>query len=303
MLLLFRDLGSSSYRHALFCEGDKKFWLTSEKADSDSKNKNAVRIAAAVAGGMSLGLNTRDSVVLGMSAFNNFTRGAIGGIGPRDIPWINGSAEDGELLFEFPPLEKAERVYPIVDSSEWVERLVSLGVKTLQLRIKELTGSDLEDEIKKSIEIAREASARLFINDYWELALKHSAYGVHLGQDDLQTADLRAIERAGLRLGVSTHCYYEAAVAHGLRPSYIAFGPVYHTELKSMDFAPQGIDNLKTLRSIFDCPLVAIGGITLERVSEVMKGKPDYISVVRDITLSKNPEARIKSWLKISKPK
>ena len=102
-----------------------------------------------------------------------------------------------------------------------------------------------------------------------------------------------------MRLGVSTHCYYEAAVAHGLRPSYIAFGPVYHTELKSMDFAPQGIENLKRWRSLFDYPLVAIGGITLERAGEVMEGQPDYISVVRDITLSKNYKERVKSWLEI----
>ena len=297
LLILCDRLSDSSYDRALFCDSGGTYWLTSEKGGTALKKIST--LATAIAGSMSVGLSVRDSVVLGTSLYKSSVRSADGFFKQCDLPWINGSAEDGETLFTFPTLPPAGRVYPIVDSFEWVERLVTLGVKTLQLRIKGFTGSRLEEEIKKSIEVSGKAGARLFINDFWELAIKHSAYGVHLGQDDLLTADIRAIEKAGLRLGVSTHCYFEAAVAHGLRPSYIAFGPVYHTELKAMDFAPQGIGNLKTWRRFFDYPLVAIGGITLERADEILEGEPDYISVVRDITLSKNPDEKVKSWLKV----
>jgi len=198
----------------------------------------------------------------------------------------------------FPPLDiTAPEIYPIVDSSEWVARLLKAGARMLQLRIKNLRGAELEKEVDASIRIAEKCDCRFFVNDYWELAVKHGAYGVHLGQEDLLTADIAEIRRAGLRLGVSTHSFEEADVAKNLKPSYAAFGPIYETKLKKMNFAPQGAAKIKTWKEMFDCPVIAIGGITLEKAREVLRGGPDAISVVRDITLAENPEKRLRDWL------
>jgi len=202
---------------------------------------------------------------------------------------------------EIPPFPQldiiAPEIYPIVDSSAWVERLLKAGARMLQLRVKNLSGEELEREVVASIRFSQKYDCRFFVNDYWELAIKHGTYGVHLGQEDILTADISAIRRAGLRLGVSTHSFEEAETAKNLKPSYAAFGPIYETKLKKMHFAPQGAGKIKTWKKMFDCPVIAIGGITLEKAREVMLGRPDAIAVVRDITLADNPEKRLRDWL------
>src|SRR5262249_53219508 len=154
------------------------------------------------------------------------------------------------------------------DSCDWLRKLLPLGVKTAQLRIKKLDGKELEDEIASAIELAKKYQCRLFINDYWELAVRFSAYGIHLGQEDLLKADIERIHSAGLRLGVSTHCYSEVARALALRPSYLAIGPIHATTTKEMKFAPQGIEALKRWRRTLRYPLVAIGGCILDNTHE-----------------------------------
>jgi hydroxymethylpyrimidine kinase/phosphomethylpyrimidine kinase/thiamine-phosphate diphosphorylase len=148
----------------------------------------------------------------------------------RDLPWLTHTAEEGIRRPQFPDCgDSPLGFYPIVPNTEWLERILPLGVATVQLRIKNKQGAALEREIADAIACARRYGARLFVNDYWQLALKHGAYGVHLGQEDLETADIAALAQAGIRLGVSTHCYAEVAHALALRPSYIAIGPVFHT--------------------------------------------------------------------------
>ncbi|MDG6692858.1 thiamine phosphate synthase, partial [Staphylococcus aureus] len=127
----------------------------------------------------------------------------------------------------FAPVPHRLGLYPVVDSVEWVTRLLDAGVRTVQLRIKDKTDAEVETDIAAAIALGQRYHARLFINDYWRLAIKHQAYGVHLGQEDLQTADLNAIRNAGLRLGVSTHDDMEIDVALAVRPSYIALGHVF----------------------------------------------------------------------------
>ena len=142
---------------------------------------------------------------------------------------------------DFPHVPFRLGLYPVVDSVQWIERLLDAGVRTLQLR--------------------RRYNARLFINDYWRLAIKHQAYGVHLGQEDLQATDLDAIRTAGLRLGVSTHDDMEIDVALAARPSYIALGHVFPTQTKQMPSAPQGLEQLaRHVERLVDYPTVAIGG-------------------------------------------
>lgn len=192
-------------------------------------------------------------------------------------------------------------IYPIVDSANWVKRLLPLGVTSIQLRIKEQPLVFIEKEIIESIIISEQYQARLFINDYWQLAIKHQAYGVHLGQTDLDIADHGAIAHAGLRLGISTHCHEEVERVLDLNPSYLAYGPVYKTFSKDLEFSPRTLTRLNYWRQSISCPLVAIGGITLERLSRVMTTNVDGIALISAITHSKNPELVTETMLEVFK--
>ncbi|KZE24446.1 thiamine phosphate synthase [Cronobacter sakazakii] len=185
----------------------------------------------------------------------------------------------------FAPVPHRLGLYPVVDSVEWVTRLLDAGVRTLQLRIKDKTEAEAEADVAAAIALGQRYHARLFINDYWRLAIKHQAYGVHLGQEDLQTADPDAIRRAGLRLGVSTHDDMEIDVALAVRPSYIALGHVFPTQTKQMPSAPQGLAQLAAhVKRLGDYPTVAIGGISLERAPAVLETGVGSIAVVSAIT-------------------
>ncbi|GLW40288.1 thiamine-phosphate synthase [Pectobacterium carotovorum subsp. carotovorum] len=186
----------------------------------------------------------------------------------------------------FAPTSQRLGLYPVVDSVEWIERLLSVGVKTIQLRIKDRSDEQAETDVIQAIALGRRYQAQLFINDYWKLAVKHQAYGVHLGQDDLDAADLTAIKQAGLRLGVSTHDDPELARAMALNPSYIALGHIFPTQTKDMPSAPQGLAELA--RHITDLedrfPTVAIGGISIDSVPAVLATGVGSIAVVSAIT-------------------
>lgn len=186
---------------------------------------------------------------------------------------------------DFPPVPFRLGLYPVVDSVEWIARLLDAGVRTLQLRIKDKRDEEVEEDVMAAIALARRYSARLFINDYWRLAIKHQAYGVHLGQEDLATTDLTAIRQAGLRLGLSTHDDMEIDVALAARPSYIALGHVFPTLTKQMPSAPQGLATLtRHVSRLGDYPTVAIGGISLARAPEVLATGVGSIAVVSAIT-------------------
>ncbi|WP_099074914.1 thiamine phosphate synthase [Proteus alimentorum] len=185
----------------------------------------------------------------------------------------------------FASTEKKLGLYPVVDSVEWIERLLKTGVTTLQLRIKDKQPKDVEQEIIEAIKLGKHYHARLFINDYWQLAIKHHAYGVHLGQEDLDIADLNAIKQSGLRLGISTHDKVELQRAKILRPSYIALGHIFPTTTKEMPSKPQGLKALKhQVEQTPDFPTVAIGGISLERVPDVVATGVGSVALVSAIT-------------------
>ncbi|MBQ0214791.1 thiamine phosphate synthase [Proteus vulgaris] len=195
----------------------------------------------------------------------------------------------------FASTEKKLGLYPVVDSIEWIERLLKIGVTTLQLRIKDKQPEDVEQEIIEAIRLGKQYHARLFINDYWQLAIKHQAYGVHLGQEDLDIADLDAIKQAGLRLGVSTHDQMELQRAKALRPSYIALGHIFPTTTKDMPSKPQGLKALKhQVEQTPDFPTVAIGGISLERVSDVIATGVGSVALVSAIT-------KASDWQKVTR--
>ena len=186
---------------------------------------------------------------------------------------------------DFPSVPFRLGLYPVVDSVAWIERLLIAGVRTLQLRIKDKRDNEVEEDVVAAIALGRQYAARLFINDYWRLAVKHQAYGVHLGQEDLETTDLSAIREAGLRLGVSTHDDMEIDVALAARPSYIALGHVFPTQTKQMPSAPQGLAQLAShIERLADYPTVAIGGISLARAPAVIATGVGSIAVVSAIT-------------------
>ncbi len=187
--------------------------------------------------------------------------------------------------------------YPIVPDTAWLARLLGQGVRLIQLRLKDAGAKRIASEIAEALALCRAQGCELVVNDYWEEAIRAGAGFVHLGQDDLASADLAAIKRAGLKLGVSTHSPEELATALRAEPDYVALGPIYETKLKAMPWAPQGLGAIAEWRAKIACPLVAIGGITLERAAPVFAAGADSIAVVTDIVTNLNPEARAREWL------
>ncbi|MCG1034619.1 thiamine phosphate synthase [Bacillus amyloliquefaciens] len=201
----------------------------------------------------------------------------------------------------FPPVPFRLGLYPVVDSVAWIERLLAAGVKTIQLRIKDKQDDEVEADVIAAIALGRRYDARLFINDYWRLAIKYQAYGVHLGQEDLETTELEAIRAAGLRLGVSTHDDMEIDVALAARPSYIALGHVFPTQTKQMPSAPQGLEQLaRHIDRLGDYPTVAIGGISLERAPAVLATGVGSIAVVSAITQADDWQAATTQLLQLA---
>ena len=189
-------------------------------------------------------------------------------------------------------------VYPIVDSAAWVTRLLPLGVRLIQLRIKQADSGQLRDEITCARDRCIAFEAQLVVNDYWELALELQCDFVHLGQQDLDHCDLPALRAGGVRFGISTHDEAELERALATNPDYIALGPIYPTLLKQMPWAPQGLARLaEWKRRIGDIPLVAIGGLTVERLAGVFDAGADCAAVVTDIVRSPEPEQRMREWL------
>ena len=191
--------------------------------------------------------------------------------------------------------------YLIVDSAAWLERLLPCGVSLVQLRAKELSERDARVEILAAKAVCERYGAQLIVNDYWKLAIETGCDYVHLGQSDLDDADVAAIRKAGIRLGLSTHDEAELERALSFDPNYVALGPIYPTILKKMPWAPQGLERIGDWkRRIGDVPLVAIGGLTVERASGVLAAGADSLAVVTDISLNANPEGRTREWLAVT---
>ncbi|MGY3607855.1 MULTISPECIES: thiamine phosphate synthase [unclassified Bradyrhizobium] len=188
--------------------------------------------------------------------------------------------------------------YPVVDSAAWVERLTKLGVGTIQLRAKDLNDAEALQIVTDALAVTKGTPTKLVVNDYWRAAIVAGAEHLHLGQEDLEGADLAEIRNARLTLGISTHDDEELATALKAEPDYIALGPIFPTTLKSMRFAPQGIPKITEWKKrIGDIPLVAIGGIKFEQAAEIFAAGADSIAVVSDITQNADPDARVRQWL------
>lgn len=297
-----------------FSNGEMSFWLTNKKIDTHNSRGTGCALSSAIAASLALGYSLYDSVVIAKMAISQGLRQSYSvnssgdntgeSFGPVnvthfpseqiDLPVLTHNSDGGlsnPLSIEpFPECnEPLLGLYPVVDEARWISKLASVGVTTMQLRVKNLAGDALENEIIEAIKLGEKHNCRLFVNDYWQLAIKHKAYGVHLGQEDLHDANLSEIKKAGLRLGLSTHCHYEVARAHAYKPSYIACGPVFHTTTKDMPWVPHGLAGLRYWRKVLSYPLVAIGGINTERFGPIAATGIDSVAMITAITLAKNP--------------
>ena len=189
---------------------------------------------------------------------------------------------------------KKPGLYPVVSSCEWLELVLKAGVHIAQLRIKDAATPELHKQIRQAIALGKQYNAQVFINDHWQLAIEFGAFGVHLGQEDLADADLHAIARTGLRLGISTHGYAEVCRALALSPSYVALGHVFATQTKMMPSVPQGLKRLARYRQLCgDIPSVAIGGIGPAQVEKVWATGVSSVAMVSAITDSPEPSQTI----------
>jgi hydroxymethylpyrimidine kinase / phosphomethylpyrimidine kinase / thiamine-phosphate diphosphorylase len=301
--------GEGKYCHDYFSNGKTSVWLSNYRISPENNHGSGCSLSSAIAAYVGKGMRILDAVVLAKAYVTQGIRMAKQygqGPGPlahdycrfdsQDLPWLSASVVDAQRHFNFPRCgDMPLGLYPVVDSASWVKRLGGQGVSTIQLRVKDMQGVALEKEITGAIAAAKGLGVRLFINDYWQLAIEHGAYGVHLGQSDLLTADMVAIEKAGLRVGISTHCEEEVGRALAYTPSYIAVGPIFETTSKEMPFLPQGLRRLTFWCQYLDCPVVAIGGINQSNVASVVEAGADGIAMIAGVVQQKDPEAAVKS--------
>jgi thiamine-phosphate pyrophosphorylase len=192
------------------------------------------------------------------------------------------------------------RFYPIFDDVAWLPRMLPLGVKLVQLRIKDQPQEMLRAQLSEGRDLCRAHGALLVVNDHWQLAIELGCDWVHLGQEDLDAADVAAIRSAGLKLGVSTHDKAELARALALKPDYVALGPIYPTILKKMKWHQQGVEKLRVWKDrVGNIPLVGIGGMRTDRAQGAFDAGADVVSAVTDITLHDDPESRAREWLEV----
>jgi hydroxymethylpyrimidine kinase/phosphomethylpyrimidine kinase/thiamine-phosphate diphosphorylase len=286
-------------------------WLSLPRVVTTHHHGTGCTFASTAAAALASGYCVADAVVLAKMATTHALRHAYAagqGAGPvqaladfvqhiANLPafTLPGATVPLNLqtLSTFAPLSHpALGVYAVVDSAAWVRRVLAAGIRTVQLRIKDPAEPTLAAQVQEAIAVAKETpGAQLFINDHWQLALQHGAYGVHLGQEDLESVDLAALRHAGVRLGLSTHSYWEVARAWALRPSYIACGPVFATQSKDMPWIPQGLDNLRYWAGVLPLPVVGIAGIDASNVGEVAATGAASAAVISAITKAGDPEA------------
>ncbi|MCC4264413.1 thiamine phosphate synthase [Oceanimonas baumannii] len=305
-----------------YSDGEREIWLASPRLETRHGHGTGCTLSSAIATAVAQDYPIEDALVLAKAYVNQGLKAAEGvgaGAGPvahlgwptklEDFPAVvmPGSRLAEQLGISGPHPKGAFAamdtnqlgLYPVVTTVAWLERLLEQGVRTLQLRIKDKADAEVVEDIKAAVELGKRYNARLFINDYWRLAIEHGAYGVHLGQEDIEVADLDAIRAAGLKLGLSTHGYYEMLRARELKPSYLALGHIFPTKTKDMPSRPQGLERLHRYVALMqhEFPLVAIGGISKDRVPLVAQTGVGSIALVTAITEAADPDATTRELL------
>ena len=313
-----RDYCVDMLQHSLTAvdTDETRYWLASPKINTKQSHGTGCTFASALASFIGLNYHIRDAFILtkayinkslalsSNSPFHSLTRADF----PKEKHYfpevlLNDSPlakkldwyQDEQLNFNqgYPKCEHVPLgLYPVVNDAQWVERLLKLGVKTIQIRVKHLVGEALEEELRTAVELGKRYNAQLFVNDHWQLAISFGAFGVHLGQEDMNEANCHAIQKAGLRLGISTHGHYELLKMHQLQPSYLAIGAIFPTKTKDMTGQIQGLSALKQLVPLLEgTPVTAIGGITLDNGQQVLDTGVSSLAVVTAITEAVDPDA------------
>lgn len=303
-------------------------WLSLPRVNTANHHGTGCVFAASVAAAMARGFVSMEALILAKMATAHALRQGYqagqgaGPVRPRfdfaqhidnlpgfSLPSLSGLSHVVSPLAFAALSEPSMGLYAVVDSADWVQRVLDAGVRTVQLRIKHVAHDEATDgrldatkeqdhirqEVRRSIAYARMASAQLFVNDHWKIAIEEGAYGIHLGQEDLQSADLNAIAQAGLRLGISTHCYWEVCRAWQLQPSYIACGPIHPTRAKDMPWRAQTNRNLAYWSALLPLPVVAIGGMTGERAQQAMQCGASGVAFISAICSAESPELAIEA--------
>lgn len=299
-----------------FASDSLRFWLMGTRwPERANVRGTGCLFATAIACASAQGYSVADAIVLAKTLVSRGIRQAVlvagayqarlGDVNPddwsvdyQDFPLMTPQSPEAPR----PELARCDTlrlgIYPVVDSVNWVEKLIDCGITTIQLRLKTDTDNppseqELDSQIQKAVSVCKDRNIRLFINDHWQLAIKHGAYGIHLGQEDLYEADLQAIANAGCRLGVSTHSYTEVARALWVNPSYIALGPIYATTSKAMPWVPQGAAAVERWVKLLEgeYPLVAIGGINLARAQALKATGIGSVAMISAITKAPDYQA------------
>ncbi|MGE0174824.1 MAG: PfkB family carbohydrate kinase [Oligoflexales bacterium] len=300
----------SSLASDYFMDGESEFWLESKMLPGNVRGTGC-NLSSAIATFLARGFLLHESLVMAKSYLfdgikTSYQAGSVDVNFFAHKPWpgpasslcgVRDKAPAKPLRFK--GMSGAIGFYPIVDRAHKIADLIELGVGVCQLRVKDLEGKALEQEVRAATEMCLGTRTKLFVNDYWRLAIEFGAYGVHLGQEDIAGADLERIQSADLRLGLSTHSYFEAARASVLGPSYIALGPIFPTTCKSMRFGPQGIQKISEWVSLLPYPIVAIGGIRLEHGTKILASGVSGIALISDIDHPTERRHRIKQWLSL----
>lgn len=299
--------------HSVRCEdyfysGTHQCWVSSARQAVTHQRGTGCVLASAIAAFIAHGKALHDAVVLAAAYVQQGLRlgyqigranGPIGNGGwPQQLADYPVVTIDADYLPPEPFIaEQALGLYPVIDSLAWLDRLILLGVSTIQLRVKNLKGEALREMVAEAIAMANKAQVRLYINDHWQLALELSAYGVHLGQEDINNADIDALRAAGIRLGISTHSEYEWVRAHSVRPSYIALGAVFATQTKLAQVI--GLANLQRWVPLLQAhyAVTAIGGIHRERLDAVLATGVKSVAVVTAITQAEDYRKTTTEWL------
>ncbi len=293
-----------------FVFDEAEFYCYQEKQDKQVRGTGCV-MASSIAAHLACGQDIRDAVVLAKAYVSRGIRLAEP-VGPyqviahsrepmqlEDIPKLCYQPDLIGQQFEFPACPSRLGIYPVVDNSDWIKKLVDEGIQTIQLRVKDRNEDETRQQITEALSHLNGNRISFFVNDHWQMAIEAGAYGVHLGQEDLHDANLQTIADAGLRLGISTHSYWELARALAVNPSYIALGPIYETTSKQMPFSPQGIERLQQWVNILNgrYPLVAIGGINHERARELKPTGVGSVAMITAITLAEDYRAATRELL------
>jgi thiamine-phosphate pyrophosphorylase len=185
------------------------------------------------------------------------------------------------------------------DPIELTKKLLDAGARLFQYRNKTSSSRELLHASQALCMTARQHGGTFLVNDRADISRLSGASGVHLGQDDLSVAAARAVVGTDCLIGLSTHNLRQFAAAVESSADYIAVGPIFSTSGKQNPDAVVGVDFIRTVRKLTTKPIVAIGGITLDRTREVIDAGAESVAVISDILKAKNPADRVRQYLQL----